>query len=207
METIIGPMVILKTENTKMGDYKRIYKRIDRPKIKLKPNQVVAKYCKVKDYKLSNLKRNEKFRAGVIPYTICDGMVYFAFGVDALTGDLTDFGGGVMKTDGGEINGGIREFREESLGTFEPICNNDLIDHYIIHTNKMIILLVYYNVNPLYIRNKFRKKLLNTDTPEVTDIVWMTKDEILDSIRGKGRVIYSRVRSLLTDSQNLWSRF
>ena len=50
-------------------------------------------------------------RAGVIIYTVYNGAVYFGFGLDAKTHDLTDFGGGVVyKIDSMPSERALREF-------------------------------------------------------------------------------------------------
>ena len=190
----------------KVANYNRIYKRIDVPKIKNFLPDDKIRYSSVKNY-ITNQNKNIDYmniRAGVIPYTKIDNKIFFAFGVDTIYGDLTDFGGGVQKADRSVINGGIREFREESLGIFDPICDRDIYNHYVIYGKKILVLLINYQVDPQAIIDNFKNKLLYIQTPEVKDVVWLSKEEIIDSLSGKGKRIYSRVRHLLKNSKELW---
>ena len=66
-----------------------------------------------------NLSRIRPRRAGVIIYTVSNGRLYFAMGLDSNTHDLTDFGGTVeYETDENAVKGALREFSEETLGIF-----------------------------------------------------------------------------------------
>lgn len=62
------------------------------------------------------------YSAGVLPYTIQSGSVFFLLGKDARDGLLSDYGGKCEAEDKGiPLNTAIREFNEESLGMFGPI--------------------------------------------------------------------------------------
>lgn len=66
--------------------------------------------------------------------------VYFAFGVDEQSGDLTDFGGGVKKNET-TTQSALREFDEETLGTLS-MCARDLTfgGHVAVYDRTMAIL-------------------------------------------------------------------
>lgn len=61
-------------------------------------------------------------RSGVVPYVVFGNTIYFLFGIDKNTKELTDFGGGVKK---GEdvLTGALREFREETSRVFMTMYN------------------------------------------------------------------------------------
>lgn len=195
-----------KVENKVVANYGRIYKKITTPNVRSSIPDDRVRFCMVKQYLLSrNNYSNINVRAGIIPYTMYDGKLYFGFGVDTTYGDLTDFGGGVQKSDKNPINGAIREFREESLGVFDPICDEDIYTKYMIYTDKILTILVYYDVNPKCIIDNFRQKVSSIEKPEVKDIIWLSKEDLLNSVLGKGSRIYYRVRHLLKYSLNLWT--
>ena len=72
----------------------------------------------------AQLAQTKSTRASVLPYVIKnDGnqrKIYFLFGIDRETGDITDLGGGV-KRDEFSLEAGLREFREESDEIFGTI--------------------------------------------------------------------------------------
>lgn len=67
-------------------------------------------------------------KSSVVPFTIVTvpdnvlntslNKLYFLFGVDSSTGDITDFSGGVRKNESG-LTGGLRKLKEESSGVIE----------------------------------------------------------------------------------------
>lgn len=79
----------------------------------------------------------------VATYTDANGgdQLYFAFGVDEKTGDLTDFGGGVKSTEA-TTSSAWREFEEESLNTLtgcvHPFSENK--GHVVVYDRFMAIL-------------------------------------------------------------------
>lgn len=66
----------------------------------------------------ATLSRIRTERSGVIPYAIRGGDLYLLLARDRKTHELTDFGGGV-KRDEFALNGGLREFRQESRAIFD----------------------------------------------------------------------------------------
>lgn len=92
-------------------------------------------------------------RAGVIPYTIRYGKVYFLLGVDAQTGEYTDFGGGV-KINESVIAGAYREFCEETCEIFR----NDVNEMSLIRTPKVTTVFSTCVIFFVYINNKWLKE-------------------------------------------------
>jgi len=59
-------------------------------------------------------------RAGVIPYFECDnGDRMYSLGVDTLSKELSDWGGGVRKSDSNPYEAASRELKEETLGCID----------------------------------------------------------------------------------------
>ena len=90
-------------------------------------------------------------RAGIIPYTWCNGKLLFLFGVDSGTMEFTDFGGGVKMNESWE-QGAIREYKEE-LGSHIPSLTTDvdLEKATYISNNKMRI--YFLPVNSIFYKN------------------------------------------------------
>ena len=91
-------------------------------------------------------------RSGVIPYIIKDSQLFFLLGVDRVTLDLTDFGGGI-KAKESVVDAAFRELCEESCGLFgETIKKDDLYTAPAVtnQSKKMIIFFLRINPNWLY---------------------------------------------------------
>lgn len=176
--------------------YHLITRRIDTMKVR-------TNFRKDCDTKISLTKRldvNKDFhvRAGAIIYTKDRDKTYFCLGVDTQSGDLTDFGGGVKRYET-VIEGGLRELKEESEGIFGNLTVQDVNETLCFHTDNMAISFIPVEGDMNKYVKEFRKKVKNNPNPEVCDIVWLSKDELLESIHGRGRKMYIRVRRLLTN--------
>lgn len=84
-----------------------------------------------------NIYKGEKFcykrktrlsRAGVIPFTIKNGVIYFLVGIDNKTGEMTDFGGGV-KNHETFVTCAVRELAEESCEIFTNIITEKVLEN------------------------------------------------------------------------------
>lgn len=64
-----------------------------------------------------DLTNTKTLRAGVIPYVVINNSIYFLLGIDTKSKELTDFGGGVKKSEN-SLDGAIREFKEETSDIF-----------------------------------------------------------------------------------------
>lgn len=185
--------------------YKLITRRIDNPKIRHKIDnnfEIHTSICKnVK------IKNETPIRSGAIIYTHHQGKTYFCLGVDTNYGDLTDFAGGVKKDEmlmeNGVIIGGLRELEEESLGIFGHLKYEDVANQLSFYSSNMLIMFIKLDVNMVNIKKAFSENaekvgefVPNKDL-EVSDIQWIEKSEFLDSISGRGKRLYSRVRKIL----------
>jgi hypothetical protein len=82
-------------------------------------------------------------RAGVIPYTIINGDLWFLMGVDAKTKDLSDFGGGRENRES-IIDCAYREFIEETCGIFSgDVSLKNLQESLVVPGLSMMVFFVY----------------------------------------------------------------
>lgn len=148
-------------------------------------------------------------RGGVIPYTINNNQIYFCFGIDTKSGQLTDFGGGIAYSkDNNAVSGALREFREETLCSFGDTTLNDI--HYcpVIYDRFNLVIFLYCIVDHKDIINKFDDKVLSFSSktskkqPEISNIVWCSTDEYKTIIDKKG-VMYDRLRRFLRRAGNI----
>ena len=178
----------------KTNKYHLITRRIDSNKIRHKTAKALEVYTSsVKNVRMS---LETPVRCGVIVYTRYKGKTYFCLGVDSVYGDLTDFGGGIKKNET-VIEGGLRELQEESQGIFGKISVTEIRDCMTFYTNNMMIIFVKRQVNMEQISQVFKEKISEDKNIEVKDITWIEKQDFIDSIFGKGKRIYSRVRKIL----------
>jgi hypothetical protein len=178
--------------------FKLVTRRIDNGRIRHKS----VKNMEVFTTTVKNVKMlaDSPIRSGAIIYTHFQGKTYFALGQDSVYGDLTDFSGG-KKQGESIIEGGLRELEEESLGVFGKVLVSDVKDCMGFHTNNMLVMFIHLDVNMQRIVEEFDKRLgekSENENLEVNQIVWLEKSDFLNSIEGKGRRLYSRVRRLLS---------
>lgn len=142
-------------------------------------------------------------RVGIIPYTIRRGGPYFCLGRDRRYQSLTDFGGGLKRSDVTPIKGALREFDEETLGAFGDI--SDYIKSALaVFDKSMLILFVRIDCNPLLINTKFSRKLRITHKPEVDNLLWLTSSQFKDLVMSRKGNLYDRVRNCLSRARGFW---
>ncbi len=144
-------------------------------------------------------------RGGVIVHTLHEGKTLFGLGLDRRYKEITDFGGGVKYSkDQNAVIGALREFMEESLYVFGPISPENVRDAMVTYTPQLAIILVNIQVDPRAASILFRERACTLDLPEVSDIVWLTSEEFMHTIRtGKtygGVPMYEKVREILRNS-------
>ena len=154
--------------------------------------------------KIKNIPSNYRpNRAGVIIYTIIQGKLYFCFGRDKASGDLTDFGGGVKNSDASPVQAGIRELIEESLGVFGIIYEDEVQDYQAILHNNMLLMFFPLEVNRDEVRALFEERYHRIAKPEMSELVWLSYDEIKTIVDSNNQsyyeTIYHKVHSLLVD--------
>jgi hypothetical protein len=184
---------------TSNNPFKLITRRIDSTKIRT--NQKRDTEVTTSITRDIDIGKDIGVRAGAIIYTKDGDKTFFCLGVDTQSGDLTDFGGGVKK---GEtvVEGGLRELKEESLGVFGDIDTSEVKDTVTFHCSNMAIMFIPLKIDRLEISEKFRERVKTRQTPEVCDILWLSTEELMESIHGRGKKLYIRVRRLLNKVTN-----
>lgn len=175
--------------------FKRITRRID--SMKIRNNQKKDIDVNISLTQDMNIVKDNHVRSGAIIYTRYNNVTYFCLGIDTDSGNLTDFGGGVKK---GEtiVEGGLRELEEESQGVFGKISPEDIENAVVFHSYNMAIMFIPLEVNPREITKVFMNRIRKEEDHEVCDITWLNTEEFLESIHGRGKKLYIRVRKLLS---------
>lgn len=157
------------------------------------------------------------FRAGVIMYEKTAlafdknaGGLSFCLGVDASSGEITDFGGGISyRKDKTTLLGALREFTEESHGVFGTFTPDAIQNCMAIYNNAMMIIFIPRTLNESgshdAITQRFHDKL--TARSESCDLTWLSVNDMQQLCDGKkvsadgglrSRCMYHRVRDLLS---------
>lgn len=168
--------------------YDLVTRRIDSTRIRHK----VIKNIDVYTSQLKNVKMNMEMpiRSGVIVYTHYRGKTYFCLGVDNNFGDLTDFGGGMKKNET-VIECGLRELEKESQGLFGEINIKEVENNLGVYSKNMMIMFIHRNVDIIKTKKDFKSN------KEISNIEWLETKDFIETISGKGRRMYSRVRRVL----------
>jgi len=155
-------------------------------------------------------KRVQPKRAGVIVYDYSSGDLEICLGVDASTGQLTDFGGGVSyQIDQTALRGALREFSEETHDVFGEINNPVLQDSYVVY-NEVDILIILY---PCLIGNALENFQSSRNIrSENSALVRLNRSQIQSLLDGqtiiseagrRSRSLYAPVHSLLSSTRVL----
>ncbi len=145
---------------------------------------------------LSTIDSVSARRAGVIPYTTIGSSLYFCLGIDTVTGDYTDFGGGYSsRRDSSPVATAIRELNEESQKIFN--VNHEQLERgwYLRTYSDLILFMGCRSEVALASSSLFRQKVKSALRPEVRGIVWINSTEMMLELQGSK--FYSRVRDLL----------
>jgi hypothetical protein len=157
--------------------------------------------------KLADIKT---VRAGGIPYTISNGVLYFLLARDGISKELGDFGGGVRKNEL-SLMAGFREFREETRGIFYGYESaNDIAISLAVKDpeDKMAVIFIPVSNGWLEDAPKLFKEISSSKRKfnEISDIVWVNESSFKDLIRGSGRrgmdVMWSKVRRFFNPIYN-----
>lgn len=151
--------------------------------------------------------RDRRRRGGVIPYGIDnEGKLWFGTGIDAKYGDITDFGGSIEKEDDDYIETAMREFEQESIGSFGQFYKEDFYGHYVVMTKRIVIIFYFLGkIDENYMKkvsNCFDHLLPLQKDPkrkEVSNIFWYEGTnlrEIASYNRNEGnRAVFRQIRS------------
>lgn len=158
----------------------------------------------IKNIDFSNQKQK---RAGVVIYGTYGDTMVFMLGIDTNSGNITDFGGGIKLKYETPLEGGLREFVEESLGVFGDIKENELADQIMVYTEDIMIVFIHFKIDFKEIMNIFSQRLnqllIYGISPEVNSLILMTKDQFIQLVEGgkvDNRIMYDKIRSFLKNA-------
>ena len=139
--------------------------------------------------------RVQRFRAGVVLRSVDGGT--FLLGVDAVYGELTDFGGRYEPTDGDIVNTALRELYEESLGLID-ITRDQLIGDgrgIVALSCDGAVFLYDTQLKPSIIVQLYRRRRAFATHPEVDRIECFDSSALLLQIEQKR--VYARTAPLV----------
>jgi len=153
----------------------------------------------------NNLGNIKTQRSGIIPFTIMNKSIYFLLGIDNVSKELTDFGGGVKKTENA-ITGAFREFQEETNNIFENkisigMCKSSVA---ITDENKMTIIFLKIYLN--FFEKENVLKTFQKNKPfcqEIDQLVWMHEQNFRNIIKyNTGNLMWKRIQRFLLPHNN-----
>ena len=144
-------------------------------------------------------QQKKNYSAGILPFSILNGNVFFLLGKDSMENTWSDFGGRVeLKDQGNNINTAIREFYEESLGVILSIDNVKLLlkdkSNFTMTKTKTLNGAPYYMFivkichsdklpDEFSSRKQFCEYIrIDKKFKEKKEISWFSKKQVLDSI-------------------------
>lgn len=143
-------------------------------------------------------------RAGVIPYYKTDETIYFLLGIDRVTNQIADMGGG-CKLGEFAISTGIRELQEESnycisphdlkpiqVGVWEPATRNCILFAEV-HTES-----VWKDV----VKTFASSNKPSVECEEMSALVWLSREEMTKCIYSEGNTVWSKTRETLANCGN-----
>ena len=151
-------------------------------------------------------------RAGVIPKITYNGITLYAFGIDLDTSIICDFGGHIDPQDKDLIETAMREFDEETHGCFGLLSRDQVKRGTFLrgHDSVEYIVELVSDHPPSHYNTLFaRLASANQKTREISDILWLSKKQLLRIIKIKDEsvggfrgfhphAIYRKVHSALS---------
>jgi hypothetical protein len=156
-------------------------------------------------------------RGGIVYYTFENGELYFCFGRDRTSGDLTDFGGGRRGLED-PVECAVREGNEESRFVFGQLTPQSVQWFWCLYNSQMLIIFVHVAtrgkesifdltarnfqsaqmVPNQYIRIKGGTIVISRCCDEVSEMVWLNERRIDDILSDSSRIkLYARVRRFI----------
>lgn len=133
--------------------------------------------------------------AGVLPFTMIDGMIYVCLGKSIHDGQLTWFSGTRNRTiDVDWVDTAKREFAEETYGVFGEVELNKQM--FCIHNFREVMVLLPIRCKDPIVRTVTEFKRLTTQQ-EIVDLVWLTAPELERLVKSDDPSIYKIVRDTL----------
>ena len=154
-------------------------------------------------------------RAAAVPYIVRNKRgrktIYFLFAKDAATGDITDLGGGVKKTEY-SLSAGLRELYEESneiFGKMHENTNNFSTNIAVLGKGKNCSVLFipvdekWYKDAPRRFINKKGEHHGRKSYNEVSELIWLSEWELKRLVATKNRKMWERIRRFYHDSYSV----
>lgn len=158
----------------------------------------------IKIEKVSEIDTNKvkPTRAGIIFYIKKDDNIMFGLGTDSKSHDLTDFSGSVKYYKNETcIDGALREFKEETLGIFDELTIEDLLNFYAVHDEENMVIFIMINSDMKKIKEAFNNKVKYEKESEICSIFFLESSIfryfIKNKPRNKNHVLYEKLRRLL----------
>jgi len=160
------------------------------------PEKVVPLSSLPNDWLTANIKR-----AGAVPYTVVEGGdIMFCMGVDNLSGDYTDFGGGFsLKKDMFVQKCVVRELEEESLGVFKfPVSH--ILNNLCVYNDGVLITFIYIpptdiETSVIHFERELSSHLERGQPVEVRGISWMSS--LLLKSKLESGLVFDKVTAVL----------
>jgi hypothetical protein len=146
-------------------------------------------------------------RAAVVPYIVYKNKLYFLFGRDRVTGEITDLGGGVKEYEF-SLSAALREFREESNEIFGSIyyqINACSLNVCLVGSNMSTMFLpldvVWYYLAPsVFLKNRTDK--LKRSHNEISELIWLNDYQIKEMLYSDKKCMWVRIKNFYRASYN-----
>lgn len=135
-----------------------------------------------------NWSESQPKRAGIILY---DSKGFY-MGLDNYHKELTDFGGEINYINEDTLSGALREYKEETLGTFPELNWYRLFTSRAIISDSIVIFLIKTDQDLSDNVELFRKKRQGQKRIELDDILYIHKENVLNY------PIFHRIRSMMS---------
>ncbi len=153
--------------------------------------------CKVSDLPFDKMLLFD--RCGIVPCKKINGKLIMAFGIDRDSGDISNYSGKPIITDGGPINASIREFMEETYGVFGCPTAESLTDSFCIYNDTELIIFAMTDWNSDEVCRKFNR--IKTSDSEMSELCFLTANDLMLALAESGTSkFYDRVRNLFVDA-------
>jgi hypothetical protein len=176
LSQIDTPVASPPSHDKKFARFSRITVRNEPPTSSLSSFDLINSYQlkKIRQIDSSRLHPN---RSGVIVYTVHNDNIYFCLGIDSSSGDLTDLGGGINRNDRNPVQGGLREFMEESLLSFGVITEDDIQEQNVAYSSDMMVIFIHVEVDVESLLYTFSRRYQTSRNPEISGILWVSLAE------------------------------
>ena len=136
-----------------------------------------------------NLINSRSQRASIIPYISTKNSLWFLFGFDAKSVDVTDFGGGVKMYEN-DFDAAWREFNEETKGIFSKEYTKENLNQCVSlnksYSKDSIMSCIFLPVRKEWYSKAYsefnRNKGRNKHCREISQMLWVRDDEIYNLI-------------------------